>query len=199
MTLNYNIHNTHNNAFLFTKRAVYANGLIKNKTFFSNSSLESPRLSTASVGSNDRSSTATLSDCSDFADVQRPVSVVSTISSGSGSSREDVPLSGISSAGARIEDNVDLELMRAGNHSETQDTNLAQESSLYLGQNSGNAINNNHNSQQSSSPFAAKTMAPNPELTYLDRVVMEIIETERMYVRDLRSIVEVINYVNYNN
>ncbi|GLD56910.1 pleckstrin homology domain-containing family G member 3-like isoform X1 [Lates japonicus] len=33
-------------------------------------------------------------------------------------------------------------------------------------------------------------MAPNPQLTYLDRVVMEIIETERMYVRDLRMIVE---------
>ncbi|XP_053344745.1 pleckstrin homology domain-containing family G member 3 isoform X1 [Clarias gariepinus] len=33
-------------------------------------------------------------------------------------------------------------------------------------------------------------MAPNPELSYLDRVVLEIIETERMYVRDLHSIVE---------
>ncbi|XP_043088318.1 pleckstrin homology domain-containing family G member 3 isoform X2 [Puntigrus tetrazona] len=40
------------------------------------------------------------------------------------------------------------------------------------------------------SPFASATMAPNPQLTYVDRVVMEIIETERMYVRDLRSIVE---------
>ncbi|XP_016391695.1 pleckstrin homology domain-containing family G member 3-like isoform X4 [Sinocyclocheilus rhinocerous] len=40
------------------------------------------------------------------------------------------------------------------------------------------------------SPFATATMAPNPQLTYVDRVVMEIIETERMYVRDLRSIVE---------
>ncbi|KAF4071238.1 hypothetical protein AMELA_G00283880 [Ameiurus melas] len=33
-------------------------------------------------------------------------------------------------------------------------------------------------------------MAPNPELSYLDRVIMEIIETERMYVQDLHSIVE---------
>ncbi|KAK2879210.1 hypothetical protein Q8A67_020001 [Cirrhinus molitorella] len=40
------------------------------------------------------------------------------------------------------------------------------------------------------SPFATVTMAPNPQLTYVDRVVMEIIETERMYVRDLCSIVE---------
>lgn len=41
-----------------------------------------------------------------------------------------------------------------------------------------------------SSPFASVTMAPNPQLTHVDRVVMEIIETERMYVMDLRSIVE---------
>ncbi|XP_052009357.1 pleckstrin homology domain-containing family G member 3-like [Xyrauchen texanus] len=40
------------------------------------------------------------------------------------------------------------------------------------------------------SPFATVAMAPNPQLTYVDRVVMEIIETERMYVRDLRSIIE---------
>ncbi|XP_051723390.1 pleckstrin homology domain-containing family G member 3 isoform X3 [Ctenopharyngodon idella] len=40
------------------------------------------------------------------------------------------------------------------------------------------------------SPFATVSMAPNAQLTYVDRVVMEIIETERMYVRDLHSIVE---------
>ncbi|XP_056623490.1 pleckstrin homology domain-containing family G member 3 isoform X2 [Triplophysa dalaica] len=40
------------------------------------------------------------------------------------------------------------------------------------------------------SPIASVAMAPNPHLTYVDRVVMEIIETERTYVRDLRSIVE---------
>ncbi|XP_062415483.1 pleckstrin homology domain-containing family G member 3-like isoform X2 [Pungitius pungitius] len=37
---------------------------------------------------------------------------------------------------------------------------------------------------------STKRMPPNPQPTYLDRVVMEIIETERMYVRDLRMIVE---------
>uniref|UniRef100_A0A8C6PVM1 Pleckstrin homology domain containing, family G (With RhoGef domain) member 3 n=1 Tax=Nothobranchius furzeri TaxID=105023 RepID=A0A8C6PVM1_NOTFU len=41
-----------------------------------------------------------------------------------------------------------------------------------------------------SSPVVTDTMAPNPKLTYVDRVVMEIIETERMYVKDLSSIVE---------
>lgn len=40
-------------------------------------------------------------------------------------------------------------------------------------------------------PVVTDAMAPNPKLTYVDRVVMEIIETERMYVKDLRSIVEV--------
>uniref|UniRef100_A0A8D3A1R3 DH domain-containing protein n=1 Tax=Scophthalmus maximus TaxID=52904 RepID=A0A8D3A1R3_SCOMX len=39
-------------------------------------------------------------------------------------------------------------------------------------------------------PVVTDAMAPNPKLTYVDRVVMEIIETERMYVKDLRSIVE---------
>ncbi|XP_077076333.1 pleckstrin homology domain-containing family G member 3 isoform X1 [Siphateles boraxobius] len=153
---------------------------------------ESPRLSTASVGSNDRASTATMSDCSDFTDVQRPISVVSTISSGSGSSRDGVLLSGIPSAGVPIEDNVDLELTPAADSNETQGNNLAQASSQFFQQNSSNTVNNNNSSSvsNSSSPFAANTMAPNPELTYLDRVVMEIIETERMYVRDLRSIVE---------
>ncbi|XP_042602228.1 pleckstrin homology domain-containing family G member 3 isoform X4 [Cyprinus carpio] len=154
---------------------------------------ESPRLSTASVGSNDRASTATLSDCSEFTEVQRPVSVVSNISSGSGSSREDVLLSGIPSAGVPIDDNVDLELTAAADPDETQGTSLTQATTPFLQQNSSNTVNNNNNSSSASnsfSPFAASTMAPNPGLTYLDRVIMEIIETERMYVRDLRSIVE---------
>ncbi|ROL45127.1 Pleckstrin homology domain-containing family G member 3 [Anabarilius grahami] len=159
---------------------------------FAISSLESPRLSTASVGSNDRASTATLSDCSDFTDVQRPVSLVSTISSGSGSSRDGILLSGTPSAGVPIEENVDLDLTPAADSNETQGTNLAQASCHFFQQNSSNTVNNNNSSSVSNtfSPFAANTMAPNPELTYLDRVVMEIIETERMYVRDLRSIVE---------
>uniref|UniRef100_A0A8C1U0D9 Si:ch73-212j7.3 n=1 Tax=Cyprinus carpio TaxID=7962 RepID=A0A8C1U0D9_CYPCA len=152
---------------------------------------ESPRLSTASVGSNDQASIATLSDCSDFTEVQRPISVVSTISSGSGSSREDILLSGIPPTGVPIEDNVDLELIPTVDPDETQGTSLAQATTLFLQQNRSNTVNNNSSSVSNSfSPFAANTMAPNPELTYLDRVVMEIIETERMYVRDLRSIVE---------
>lgn len=147
---------------------------------------ESPRLSIASLGSNDRSSITTLSDCSDFIDVQRPISVVSNISSGSGSSRDDILLSGVVPTSVPIEDNVDLELTPAANLTEPKGANLTQTSSHCFQQNSSNTVNSN----TSFSPFAANTMAPNPELTYLDRVVMEIIETERMYVRDLRSIVE---------
>lgn len=45
--------------------------------------------------------------------------------------------------------------------------------------------------QHPMSPIATRAMAPNPKLSYVDRVVMEIIETERMYVQDLRSIIEV--------
>lgn len=44
------------------------------------------------------------------------------------------------------------------------------------------------------SPVASVAMAPNSQLTYMDRVVMEIIETERMYVSDLRSIVSVSGF-----
>ncbi|XP_076129199.1 pleckstrin homology domain-containing family G member 3-like isoform X3 [Alosa pseudoharengus] len=141
--------------------------------------LESPRLSTASVGSNERSSTATLSDCGEPGSAgQRPVSLVSTLSSGSsGSSRDDSPPCG----GAPPD--VDLDLC-------PPELTPAQQQC-----NNNNAVAAAENTEAGGggpplSPFAAKAMAPNPKLTYLDRVVMEIIETERMYVRDLRSIVE---------
>ncbi|XP_041952468.1 pleckstrin homology domain-containing family G member 3 isoform X5 [Alosa sapidissima] len=141
--------------------------------------VESPRLSTASVGSNERSSTATLSDCGEPGSAgQRPVSLVSTLSSGSsGSSRDDSPPCG----GAPPD--VDLDLCPPELTSAQQQCN------------NNNAVAAAENTEAGGggpplSPFAAKAMAPNPKLTYLDRVVMEIIETERMYVRDLRSIVE---------
>lgn len=42
------------------------------------------------------------------------------------------------------------------------------------------------------SPFSSRApAAPAHKLSYLGRVVREIVETERMYVQDLRSIVEV--------
>ncbi|XP_041661019.1 pleckstrin homology domain-containing family G member 3 [Cheilinus undulatus] len=121
---------------------------------------ESPRLSTASVCSNERAPSATPSDSSE----PRPLSLISTLSSGSGSSRDD---------------NQTL-LPTDHNPDGDPDLNSAGEperKGLTLG-----VINNNNNNKG--------TFIMAPQLTYLDRVVMEIIETERMYVRDLRMIVE---------
>ncbi|KAJ8290396.1 hypothetical protein GJAV_G00012300 [Gymnothorax javanicus] len=169
---------------------------------------ESPRLSTASsVSSNERMSSATASDCSaslsaELADGERPVSLVSTLSSGS--SRDGQSLYGSSAAlsgpaPCAVED-IDLELSPAGSASEQQmHTHPGEarkecvshcQSRSQFNNNNGSIPGTADGSQPPTSPFAAKAMAPNPKLTYVDRVVMEIIETERMYVRDLRSIVE---------
>ncbi|XP_048218666.1 pleckstrin homology domain-containing family G member 3 isoform X3 [Perognathus longimembris pacificus] len=55
-------------------------------------------------------------------------------------------------------------------------------------------INNNSsgwmNGKGSLSPFNGRAAGPVHKLSYLGRVVREIVETERMYVQDLRSIVE---------
>ncbi|XP_053193372.1 pleckstrin homology domain-containing family G member 3 [Scomber japonicus] len=123
---------------------------------------ESPRLSTASVSSNERAP----SDSSDLPSSRRPVSLVSTLSSGSGSSRDDLappPAPPLSS-----DPDVDLDLSPPEGR---------QPWPLPSPDRKGRSLN-------------SSGMAPNPQLTYLDRVVMEIIETERMYVRDLRMIVE---------
>lgn len=133
------------------------------------------RLSTgSSVGSHDPRST----DCCSLSSTEpsedgRPVSVVSTVSSGSSVEGNSSPPTAPSpSAGAGI----DLELsppegpLGPGFEWPDSDPSIT--------------------AADPPSPFAAVSMAPNPQLTYVDRVVMEIIETERMYVRDLRSIVE---------
>lgn len=174
---------------------------------------ESPRLSTASsVSSNERMSTVTVSECSasvsaDFSDTDRPVSVVSTLSSGS--SRDGQSLYGSTAALTattattcqsepqhRDETDIDLELSPSAADMGTEVSDKV-EVSLRASRSRNNNNNNTANRasmdgsrQPPLSPFAAKAMAPNPKLSYVDRVVMEIIETERMYVRDLRSIVE---------
>ncbi|KAG7466340.1 hypothetical protein MATL_G00163680 [Megalops atlanticus] len=156
-------------------------------------------------------STATVSDCSaslgaDLQDGERPVSLVSTLSSGS--SRDGQSLYGstaaLPDAPPSAGDDIDLELSPAGGAREQQEqeqhTDPGERRRRGLAFRQTRSHNNNNNAtapnsgkgvnQASLSPFAAKAMAPNPKLTYVDRVVMEIIETERMYVRDLRSIVE---------
>ncbi|KAI1897920.1 hypothetical protein AGOR_G00088250 [Albula goreensis] len=166
---------------------------------------ESPRLSTASsIGSNDRTSAASALDYpaqlgSGFHGSQRPASLVSTLSSGSGSSSSQDGHSPYSSsvtfeapaAVAGDDDlDVDLELSPAGADREQSQVRLiTQLTTPQKSSNSASAPSRaDRTRQRPLSPFAA--MAPNPKLTYLDRVVMEIMETERMYVRDLRSIVE---------
>nr|XP_020485794.1 pleckstrin homology domain-containing family G member 3-like isoform X3 [Labrus bergylta] len=143
---------------------------------------------------------------------ERPVSLVSTLSSGS--SRDSRSLFGSTVAlpssttpPVQNEEDIDLELSPAGSTGGTardQSPNIKDsrgrwqerlESRVIANQwNNNNACSNRKARVEiphiQASPVIADAMAPNPKLTYVDRVVMEIIETERMYVKDLRSIVE---------
>lgn len=56
--------------------------------------------------------------------------------------------------------------------------------------NGNNNVNRRNHGSRSLSPFGTKVSGISNKLTYVERVVLEIIETERMYVQDLRSIVE---------
>ncbi|XP_008279633.1 pleckstrin homology domain-containing family G member 3 isoform X3 [Stegastes partitus] len=142
----------------------------------------------------------------------RPVSLVSTLSSGS--SRDSRSLFGStvalpSSTTPPIpsEEDIDLELSPAESTREqagSQSPTLAGSRGRWQEQLEPRVISNQWNNNNATanrkaigeiphipaSPVVTGTMAPNPKLTYVDRVVMEIIETERMYVKDLRSIVE---------
>lgn len=139
---------------------------------------------------------------------ERPVSLVSTLSSGS--SRDSHSLFG-STVGLPAsttppipsEEDVDLDLSPAEGTREK----IGDQSPTLMGSRGhwleprliSNQWNNTTSNRKASgeiphipaSPVVTDIMAANPKLTYLDRVVMEIIETERMYVKDLRSIVEV--------
>nr|XP_046267914.1 pleckstrin homology domain-containing family G member 3 isoform X2 [Scatophagus argus] len=143
---------------------------------------------------------------------ERPVSLVSTLSSGS--SRDSHSLFGSivalpSSTTPPIpsEEDIDLELSptegteeQAGDQSSTLTGSTGHWQERLGPRVVSNQWNNNNTtsirkasgeiSHIPASPVVTDTMAPNPKLTYVDRVVMEIIETERMYVKDLRSIVE---------
>ncbi|XP_030574391.1 pleckstrin homology domain-containing family G member 3-like isoform X3 [Archocentrus centrarchus] len=144
---------------------------------------------------------------------ERPVSLVSSLSSGS--SRDSRSLFGSTAAlpfsttpPVPSEEDVDLELSpaegtreQAGNQSPTlSGSRDCWQEQLEPCRLSGSQWNNNNATANGKatgetphipcSPVVTDAMAPNPELTYVDRVVMEIMETERMYVKDLRSIVE---------
>uniref|UniRef100_A0A8C4ZF51 DH domain-containing protein n=1 Tax=Gadus morhua TaxID=8049 RepID=A0A8C4ZF51_GADMO len=116
---------------------------------------------------------------------RRPVSLVSTLSSDS--SRDGLSLFGSTAT---------LQPPSSSSSSSATPPPCPSEEDvdLRLSPSQGNGVQGRRQrggpSYGQSSPVAADAMAPNPELSYVDRVVMEIIETERMYVRDLRSIVE---------
>ncbi|XP_029282171.1 pleckstrin homology domain-containing family G member 3 [Cottoperca gobio] len=152
---------------------------------------ESPRLS---ISSNERVPSAAPSDTSDC----RPASLISTLSSGSGSSREDNLTPPLPSAQTS---DIDLDPSSEGGAAEGEGGSWPRPEPDRKGRRLRLTRNNNNNNKESTSgraasrrrqasPLVTRSMAPNPQLTYLDRVVMEIIETERMYVRDLRMIVE---------
>ncbi|XP_014020645.2 pleckstrin homology domain-containing family G member 3 isoform X3 [Salmo salar] len=139
-------------------------------------------------------------------EAEHPVSLVSTLSSVS--SRDSHILYGSTSALPSTPPppsgtDVDLELSPAEGAREQPQTKMQGLSqggtrdqwldhSQTRSQCNNNATTNRRTNapQTHTAPFATEAMAPNPKLSYVDRVVMEIIETERMYVRDLRSIVE---------
>ncbi|XP_058468836.1 LOW QUALITY PROTEIN: pleckstrin homology domain-containing family G member 3 [Solea solea] len=137
---------------------------------------ECSRLSNASISSNEHAPSATPSDSSD----RRPLSLISTLSSGSGSSCDDGPAPPPSSS-------------NTPNPEGDEEAGQCPQSDR-KGQ--GLILNNNNNNKVLTTTRASSrrqqsgNMVPNCQLTYLDRVVMEIIETERMYVKDLRMIVE---------
>ncbi|XP_038640144.1 pleckstrin homology domain-containing family G member 3-like isoform X9 [Scyliorhinus canicula] len=153
---------------------------------------ESPRTSSASsLSSHDRMSTVTASTSStsvntDCSDNERSVSA-----SSSGSLQDcrgpfgTPPLgSQLLEAGPPMEECVQVELApplhaRKADLARNNNNNTPDRMSLDV-----NFL------QAPLSPIATRAMAPNPKLSYVDRVVMEIIETERMYVQDLRSIIE---------
>ncbi|XP_041827465.1 pleckstrin homology domain-containing family G member 3 isoform X2 [Melanotaenia boesemani] len=181
---------------------------------------ESPQLSSPLSSSDHVQGNVDLSPdcyglmCAELLDgeCERPVSLVSTLSSGS--SRDSHSLFGStvalpSSTTPPIpsEEDIDLELSPAESTREqarNQSPSLSGSKERWREWLEPRVFNNQQNNNNATaskaassevlhiptSPVVTDAMAPNPKLTYVDRVVMEIIETERMYVKDLRSIVE---------
>ncbi|XP_053330670.1 pleckstrin homology domain-containing family G member 3 [Spea bombifrons] len=153
---------------------------------------ESPRLSAASSSSNEKLSSST-SLCTEFYDSDRPVSVISTASSGS--CREIYEnISGGFKGEEQVENEKtrqDMELVSSAAGS-LQATYREMQSGMKSARTPNSNTANRHSrlGSRSLSPFGTKVNVITHKLSYVERVVLEIIETERMYVQDLRSIVE---------
>ncbi|KAI4875152.1 hypothetical protein NFI96_013020 [Prochilodus magdalenae] len=165
---------------------------------------ESPRLSADSTLS---SHDPTLAEyCSllaiEHSEDERPVSAVSTLSSTSSAEGQSSPFRGpncsLSRPSPPAGPDIDLELSPPEEREEPSTLLKPDSRRLKPGPSEDQCSNNASSTgartppqnSDTPSPVATVAMAPNPQLTYVDRVVMEIIETERMYVRDLCSIVE---------
>uniref|UniRef100_A0A8C5R4N6 Pleckstrin homology and RhoGEF domain containing G3 n=1 Tax=Leptobrachium leishanense TaxID=445787 RepID=A0A8C5R4N6_9ANUR len=163
---------------------------------FQNHNKESHRLSVASSSSNEKVSSSP-SLCTELYDSDRPVSVLSTASSGSyrdscdlydtigGRLRED------ELAGSRLPAQ-DMELVTSA-ASSLQATYREMQSGLKGGHtpnHQNNVTRRGHLGSRTLSPFGTKVNVITHKLSYVERVVQEIVDTERMYVQDLRSIVE---------
>ncbi|XP_078518410.1 pleckstrin homology domain-containing family G member 3 [Lissotriton helveticus] len=161
---------------------------------------DSSRLSAvSSSSSNDRMSIAT-SLSTDLSDSDRPVSLVSTASSDSlpnshcllesnyvGSSMTHVRPSTLQDPRA----DLDPDAMETPEH-DSQKVDIVALSKVHQTHNNNNnaATLRGLRGSGSHSPFASKVGVITHKLSYVERVVVEIVETERTYVRDLRSIVE---------
>ncbi|XP_069586241.1 pleckstrin homology domain-containing family G member 3 [Ranitomeya imitator] len=152
---------------------------------------ESPRLSAPSSYSNEKLSRSP-SLCAVFYDSEGPLSVISPVTSGS--LRDHYQLHGNTNGNA-----INDEQLRKSSPDLIMDlpTFTTETLETHSGLKNGNTMNSNvgvnrygHLGSTSFSPFESKVSVMSRKLSYVERVVCEIIETERMYVQDLRSIVE---------
>ncbi|XP_058254924.1 pleckstrin homology domain-containing family G member 3 isoform X2 [Hemibagrus wyckioides] len=138
----------------------------------------------------------------EHSDNERPVSIVSTVSSGSSGEGQSSLFSAShcpqSLPSLSTETDINLELSPPEEPNEPP-LPLKPASKRPRQDPAAGQFNSNANTagditlppnRDGPSSVATVVMAPNSQPTYVDRVVMEIIETERMYVMDLGSIVE---------
>lgn len=135
------------------------------------------------ICSNERAPSATPSDFSGH----RPLSVISTLSSESKSSEDDV----LALSQSTHNSDIDLDQNPEGEVEPRSQPDQSGRAFTFAHINQEAMPHQGSRRHELTSPLITRSMAPNPQLTYLDRVVMELIETERMYVRNLQMIVEV--------
>ncbi|XP_030071373.1 pleckstrin homology domain-containing family G member 3 isoform X2 [Microcaecilia unicolor] len=161
------------------------------------SNYESQRLSTVSSSSSNERISSSASLSTDVSDSERPVSLVSTTWSESPQDSRYISESNGVEVGMSQPPNgfknqrLDLHLELLPRTEETLQMDYRDTETAWSPK-SGQAHSHigSHRSLRGSrslSPFSSKV---SHKLSYMERVVLELVETERTYVRDLRSIVE---------